>query len=531
MNNVSKILESYTNSNLKIIRKEIEFLPVAEFRKSLIGIFQQLDRSDERQNAIAERIWSIISKLLTSASTFEAILPDATEQIFISPKTVKENWGYEISANYDRAISIAYSLIGVPNPIFQELVKYVKSLIHNRQTFTIIYPKQWIEELSDRFKIEGIDKSYINIISSVSDYRDCEYVDTIIKIGPMRKQGWSRTPDSLLTSPKCKTIIQIAWEKTPDESTHGYDPIVPVSRLQLGRIKSQIVDWEVDIQPVIIEWNNPIPPPTIECSGIILSDELTTLSVTSREIRSAVLLSLDSCYGFLSAPAGKIIVFNPGQTADTCCNVKSAATIEPGSFIVIIGDYTIDTDIDGTTGLDNYSQTWKAKLEKESELAPIAFIQNLEKNGLDLSELRSAIRHWVQPTSTVIHAPQRCRHFEIICRLLGLDYPVNFRGKQIPFWRAAWNEITISRGEAIQAGMQNSERVETAVLDGLSKLNETLNLETNNQKKVIIKIPFGEEGGYLPVTLYKILEIESGYRAPDCELRKILQLDYIQQWQ
>jgi len=531
MQNSSEIYDSYANSNLRIVRKEVEFLPVAEFRKSLIGIFQQLDRSDERQKAIAEKIWSIISKLLTSASAFETILPDETEKIFVSPKTVKDNWGYEIWANYDRAVSIAYSLVGVTNPIFEELLKCIKALIQNRKTFRIIYPKKWIPELSDKLKIEGIDSSYINTISSVPDYRDSEYVDTIIKVGPMRQQGWSRTPDSLLTSPKCKTIIQIAWEKTPDESTHGYDPIVPVSRSDAKRIKSKIVDWEVDIQPLVVEWNNPIPPPTIEGSGIILSDELTTLSVTSKEIRSAVLLSLDAYYGILSAPAGKIIVFNPGQASDTCSDVKSAATIEPGSYIAIIGDYTIDTDNEGTIGLDNYSQIWKGKLEKEIESAPIAFIQNLEQNGLDLSELRSAIRHWIQPTSTVIHAPQRSRHFEIICRLMGLNYQVNFRGKQLPFWRAAWNEITISRGEAIQAGMQNSERLETVVLDGLSKINESLNLEISNNNKVIVKIPSGEDGGYLPVTLYKILEIESGYRAPDCELRKILQLDYIQQWQ
>lgn len=531
MQSVSKIFDSYTHSNLKIVRKEVEFLPVAEFRKSLIGIFQQLDRSDERQNAIADRIWSIISKLLTSALAFETILPEATEQIFISPKTVKENWGHEIWANYERAVFIAYSLVGVPNPIFQELLSCIKFLISNRQSFKIIYPKQWIEELSQKLKAEGIDISQINIISSVPDYRDCEYVDTIIKIGPMRKQGWARTPDSLLTSPKCKTIVQITWEKTPDESSHGYDPIVPVSRLQLGRIKSKIVDWEIDTQTVAINWNIPIPPPTIEGSGIILSDELTTLSVLSKEIRSAVLLSLDAFYGILCAPAGKMIVFNPGQNIDACCDVKSASSVEPGSFIAIVGDYTKDSDVDGCIGLDNYSRTWKVKLEKEIELAPIAFIQNLEQHGLDLSELRSAIRHWIQPTSTVIHAPQRSSHFEIICKVMGLTQIVNFRGKQMPFWRAAWSEITISRGEAIQAGMQNSERMETVVLEGLRTQNEILNQEISEKSKIIVKITSGEDGGYLPVTLYKVLEIESGYRAPDCELRKILQLDYIQQWQ
>lgn len=529
--NTTVIYDSYVEPNLKIIRKEIEFTPVAEFRKSLIVIFNQLDRSDEQQSMIAGKIWSVVSVLLTSASDFHLILPDATEKIFISQKTVKENWGYEIWANYNRAVSIAYSLISTPNPMLVETLNCIKSCKEDGRSFAIFYPKQWISVLLESIKSAGIDPSSIKFISSVAEYRDCEFVDTIIKIGPMRTNGWSRTPDSLLTSPKCKTIIQIVWEKSPDESIHGYDPIVPVSRLQLGRIQSKIVDWAISNELIIVDWGTPIQAPTIEGCAIVLSDDLSTLSVASKDFRSAVLLSLDADYGLLNAPAGKVITYNINQNTDTCCGVRSAATVEPSSFIVTVGEYTVSDDSDKTIGLDNYSNIWKTSLQKENETAPIAFIQKLEQNGLDLSELRSALRHWVRPTSTVIHAPQRREHFEIICKVLGFTQIVNHRGKEMPLWRAAWTEITISRGEAIQAGMENSEKLESIVLDGLRKFNDTINLEIGASSKFTLRIPYGEEGGYLPVILHKVLEVESGYRAPDSELRKILQLDYIQQWQ
>jgi hypothetical protein len=101
----------------------------------------------------------------------------------------------------------------------------------------------------------------------------------------------------------------------------------------------------------------------------------------------------------------------------------------------------------------------------------------------------------------------------------------------MPFWRAAWAEISISRGEAILEGMQNADMLESSVLAALRQLNGHLKAEIAEARKFEIKIPYGEEGGYVPLTLHKVAEVESGYRAPDAELRKILQLEFIQQWQ
>jgi hypothetical protein len=527
----SSLFDSYISAERKIVRREIGFPPVAEFRKSLIGIFQQLDRADERQSDIAVRIWSIISRLMTSTAAFERMLPDATESIFVSSKSVKENWSHEIWANYDRAVAIAYSLVGVPNPLTQQLIESVKAMVNESRNFAVYCPKLEIPELHRTLADAGIDRSGVKVISTVVDYREIGFVDTIIKIGPMRTQGRARTVDSLVTSPKCNTIIQLTWEKTPDESSHGYDPIVPVSREQAGRIKSVLVDWDVKVEPVVIEWLEPIPAAAPEASGLQLSDDLTLLSGASREFRSAVLLTLDAEYGMLCAPATRMVVYSLGQEGEPCAEVRSAAAIEPGSYISVAGAYTNDSDGEGQVGADNYSQVWKKKLSDAAESAPLGFLQKLEQGGLDLVGLRSTTRHWIQPTSTVIHAPQKRGHFEILCRVLDLNNRVSHRGNMMPFWRAAWAEISISRGEAILEGIQNAEMIESSVLAALRQLNVHINTEIGEARKFEVKIPFGDEGGYVPLTLHKVAEVESGYRAPDAELRKILQLEFIQQWQ
>lgn len=525
------LFDSYASTKRKLVRKEVEFAPVAEFRKSLIGIFQQLDRTDERQSDIAVRIWSIISRLMTSTSAFERMLPDATESIFVSSKSVKENWGHEIWANYDCAVSIAYSLVGVPNPLAKTLIESVKSMLDESRTFAVYCPKVEVPELKLTLADAGINPSNVKVISTVVDFRELGFVDTVIKIGPMRTQGRARTVDSLVTSPKSNTIIQLTWEKTPDESSHGYDPIVPVSREQAGRIKSALVDWEIKVEPVVIEWPHPIPVPSPEASGLQLTDDLSLLSGASKEFRSAVLLTLDAEYGMLCAPATKMVVYNLSQEGERCADLRSATAIEPGSYIAVAGAYANDSFADGQVGADNYSKVWKMKLSDAAESAPLGFLQKLELGGLDLVGLRSTTRHWMQATSTVIHAPQKRAHFEILCRVLDLTNRVSHRGNMMPFWRAAWAEISISRGEAILEGMQNADLLESSVLAALRQLNRHIMSEIGQSRKFEVKIPFGDEGGYLPLTLHKVAEVESGYRAPDAELRKILQLEFIQQWQ
>jgi hypothetical protein len=527
----TSLFDSYLVAQRTIVRRELEFAPVAEFRKSLIGIFQQLDRADERQADIAVRIWSIISRLMTSTAAFDRMLPDATECIFVSPQTVKENWGHEIWANYDRAVSIAYSLVGVLNPLAQNMNDTVQGLLEESRSFAIYCPKVEIPELQRNLAEAGLDPAGVRFVSTVVDYRELGVVDTIIKIGPMRTQGRARTTDSLLTSPKCNSIIQLTWEKAPDESSHGYDPVVPVSRDQPGRARSALVDWLVKVEPVVIEWPHPIPPPAPEASGLQLSDDLSLLSGASREFRSAVLLTLDAEYGMLCAPATKMVVYHLGQEGEHCADVRSAAAIEPGSYIAVAGAYSNDSDANGQVGVDSYSEIWKTKLSEAVESAPLGFLQKLEQAGLDLVGLRSAIRHWIQPTSTVIHAPQKRAHFEILCRTLGLTHSVSHRGGAMPFWRAAWAEISASRGEAIHEGMQNADMLESSVLAALRQLNGNINSEIGQSRKFEVKIPFGDEGGYVPLALHKVAEVESGYRAPDAELRKILQLEFIQQWQ
>jgi hypothetical protein len=527
----TSLFDTYLADRRIIVRRELEFPPVAEFRKSLIGIFQQLDRADERQGDIAVRIWSIISRLMTSTAAFDRMLPDATECIFISPKSVKENWGHEIWANYDRAVSIAYSLVGVANPLAQKMTESVQELIKESRSFAIYCPKVEIPELQRSLAEAELDPSGVKVVSTVVDYRELGVVDTIIKVGPMRTQGRARTTDSLLTSPKCNSIIQLTWEKAPDEPSHGYDPIVPVSREHAGRINSALVDWQVNVEPVVIEWPHLIPAPTTEASGLQLSDDLSLLSGASKEFRSAVLLTLDSEYGMLCAPATRMVVYHLGQEGELCADVRSAAAIEPGSYIAVAGNYANDTLPDGQVGADNYSHVWKKKLSEAAESAPLGFFQKLEQAGLDLVGLRSAVKHWMQPTSTVIHAPQQRRHFEILCRVLDLTYTVNHRGVSMPFWRAAWAEISVSRGEAILEGMQNADKLESSMLAALRQLNGHIMSDIGQSKKFDVKIPFGDEGGHIPLALHKVAEVESGYRAPDAELRKILQLEFIQQWQ
>src|ERR1035438_7824889 len=106
------------------------------------------------------------------------------------------------------------------------------------------------------------------------------------------------------------------------------------------------------------------------------------------------------------------------------------------------------------------------------QINPEGICRILHNNGVTLLCLRSCVEHWCEPSTTVIHAPQQRKHFQILIEALaidsGADNPVGAHG--IPWWQRAWNEVRISRGEAIQAGVHGHEAIEDqalAILNGL----------------------------------------------------------------
>jgi hypothetical protein len=142
------------------------------------------------------------------------------------------------------------------------------------------------------------------------------------------------------------------------------------------------------------------------------------------------------------------------------------------------------------------------------------------------------VKHWSKPASTVIHAPQQRRHFEILIKVLGISHDVTSRSSRAlsrPWWEYAWSEIGRARGEAIQTGMQEHEIIDEQLFLVLQELLPEIKRQAQAQDEFRIAIPDDRplEG---IVTFYKVRSVEEGFLVPETILKTICDLDRIEQW-
>ena len=117
----------------------------------------------------------------------------------------------------------------------------------------------------------------------------------------------------------------------------------------------------------------------------------------------------------------------------------------------------------------------------------------------------------------------------ILMRALGLDQDTDRTGKSVPFWRHAWNEIRRSRGQAIQAGVQEHEIVDEQLQMILKRLMPEIRSKSVDNESFSISIPdAGDIQGRFDFS--RVLEVETGFRVPESALRMILPLETIEQW-
>jgi hypothetical protein len=181
-------------------------------------------------------------------------------------------------------------------------------------------------------------------------------------------------------------------------------------------------------------------------------------------------------------------------------------------------------------GEGRYSRTWKERLREEVRRGPDELVRRLQTAGIELRNLRSCVRQWCRPPSTVIHAPQQRRHFEMLVRVLGIDHDVSTaRTLRRPWWEYAWAEIGHARGEAIQTGIQEHEIVDEQLFVILKDLLSEIRRRAAAEPIFELALP-DERALTGVVRFYKVRSIEDGFLVPDTMLKVICDLDTVEQW-
>jgi hypothetical protein len=123
------------------------------------------------------------------------------------------------------------------------------------------------------------------------------------------------------------------------------------------------------------------------------------------------------------------------------------------------------------------------------------------------------------------------RHFQILIDALAIDpaitQPTGVNSRS--WWQRAWDEIRVTRGEAIQTGLQEHEIVEQRALEFLKSILPELRKRAMTGEGFRYQIPLGGDlkGAFV---FFKVLRIEEGFLVPETEMKVVRDLNTIEQW-
>jgi hypothetical protein len=525
MNSLTNYFE-FLESNDKILHERYEVASTAfgEFRRKIFYIILRMNQSDDTEEGeISNSIRALLFNWLTTPVAFDSSFRDALSS-FGDPSAFERRWG--LSGEFKSAIHFADELINEESLMRIGLAETIRATLREGKKLKIFCHRKargHFDSLAS--SNNGIHLNDSTFLHSVRDYSASDPFDVLIKVGPLRSKGWGAVPDAIRSAPKFKQLTQFVWSGCSDDPRFGYDPAETSDLLKTTNIGDKKLVWN----SIVIKSGHDDGRANDNDSEL---DEFSLFVETNRQatLRHAVLLEISNCEGMIY-PYTEIASFDPSCAHASPVDLRTPAeSLMEGMFI--IEKHVSEIVFSETQAkLTGYCQIWKKRLAEELQSNSSAFCHSLFNNGLKLQNLESCLKYWAQPPSSVVHAPQAQKHFKILIDTLGIgadnkDYKVN---NSKPWWRYAWDEIRVSRGEASQAGRQESQIIEEASLEILKFLIEEIRQKANSSDRFRIVIPSGcQLQGFFD--FFKVLRIEEGFFAPDLELKIIRNIVVFNKW-
>ena len=528
-----------TETNFTFERQEFLHPEFNSLRSGLLRIILRLNESDEPDaKELSDILRTALSDWLTSPVRFDLPTLWVVVDAMGTERHVQDRWGDDLFALYDHVSSVALELCELTNPLREQLQTEIRQLSTDGVKFKVYCHRRARPLFETLFQNEGLPVDRAGMfLHSVPEYRESELFDVLLKVGPLRSRGWGAVPDALLNAPRFRHLVQFVWGGCADEPGFGFDPVSPVESDDGALVTAQTSS--VLVMGGQIVWNKRLVRQGQEAAlSDMLAvgfDELQEFSQREGDVsrtRNAVLVQIDGEQGILYPPHSKVISFDP-----RACSAEAVALRIPGNSLTEGMFLLIPILVEGNDSGDPtaeqgiYSQRWKAKLKDTLAARAKELAKHLRDDGLHLIDLDAALQRWSKPQTTVIHAPQRSRHFKILLDGLGLSSEkIQIKGaRRDTFLRLAWVEICRSRGEAIQAGVQDNQQTERLSLAVLQELTTEITEQARESATFQLDIPPGLSiSGHFHI--YRIHGVEEGFSVPENEIKVIRDLREIDQW-
>lgn len=516
---------------LVIERHEVSCPHFRQLRRAIRLLVKILHESEEPSNTeIAVTLRTGLFRLLSSpvhfnTNTFSFLYQTGSES------QVRRILGEDAELLYRAAIEAAGLLAKDGSRLRDVYLDVVRSTSEAGETTKIYCHRQAVGE-------HGVSdgkwpQEKLSFLHSLSEYRDSQPFDTLIKVGPLRGKGWGAVPDALVTAARFSKLKQIVWEGCYDEPEFGLDPAIYIQmgagHASPGTTPNPVIVPDLRITRHSYEESG--SDPVEKTDNPLDEDDFAVLSMIGRPSSvagRAVLVQIDEHHGIFYHPRSKVLSLDPEAGTGARIGLRiPGATLEAGMMIIRwVGDEP-DGGTQNYAGHGYYSRIWKQELKDQMLRDEEGLIRRLHREGLDLVGPGAALAHWIRDPSTVIHAPQQKRHFEILIRTLGIQ-PDD--GGSVERWtRRAWSEIGRTRGEAIVQGRDDHANVEHEIMRSIAGEEARLTIKSFQSSQFTERLTedcrFGGQ-----VMFFRVMAVELGYSPPDSAIRVIIPMDEAEKW-
>lgn len=359
-------------------------------------------------------------------------------------------------------------------------------------------------------------------VSTLAEYRNIPKANALIRFGPLRTRGFGSAPEALITSPSYRRLVRFVWAGLADEEGFADDPVIPTYNY-LASLRSVRTTISGSSGTVVV------PPTAEQVDDLVFLDQKT---FAGKALHRCVLVEFPAEYGVLLRPGSRLLVFSPQCTDIEAICYKQISEVEAGDYLLI---HDADADL-GEVSVDAskapLAALWKKALADSWRRHSNVCIEKMQQAGIGLQDLDRAVLKWTEMNGTVIRAPQRKKHFEVLLtKVLDPDLipPMVVNGVIVPGWRRAWREVETSRVNAIQHGAVEhaivNEQLTAELRRELPTIRSTLSLVDVYPHRL------KPESGLTGCVLFKpVISISPEFTAPADVLEKQLKLPIAEQY-
>lgn len=363
------------------------------FKRAGLAVWKCIKNSDDQSaNSLLDTLYRLIMEVERTPVKFDEGLGAKIAALGGGAHRIQKRWGDDASAAFEELLANVETLCTIGSA----LRSTIRSMMPTQDRVAVYCHR------SDVHSLEGITSDTATFVLTPAQYRVAEVVDVMIKVGGLRHEGIGRIPQSVLTAPRHRQILQFIWSTDKDHDHFGDGAAF------LG---FRVADhWQVEVHHVYCGHEACIR------QAVTLSpetDEMTDWEIAQRpqggDIPSPVILKLPGNKGIALRRGSHEIVY---VASEQRASMKRADDILEGDLLL---RYEGSIDFGPKAALENaLVDRWRGQLLQELAHDRLGFFQRLRSNGVRLLTLEYAVSAWCHD-----RRPQAKQTLIQVCLTLG----------------------------------------------------------------------------------------------------------------